>query len=77
MNNHKIQRVKIVDYVSTILKHSVLTNPDNQIFTSALASHFTDLEDAVQYYTALQIKGIDYFITSNIRDFKKASVQLR
>ncbi len=42
----------------------------------ALHAGFLDLEDAVQYHTALQIKGIDYFITSNIKDYKKASAQL-
>jgi hypothetical protein len=37
---------------------------------------FTDLEDAIQYHTALAVKEIDYFITSNTRDYKKALPQL-
>jgi len=31
---------------------------------------FDDIEDAFQYYTALQA-GCDFFITANIKDFKK------
>jgi hypothetical protein len=45
-------------------------------FSQALNTGFTDLEDAVQYCTALQIKGVDYFLTSNTRDYRKASAQL-
>ena len=52
----------------------VLTNKD--IFLKAIHSEFTDIEDGVQYYSALSAAGIDYFITSNIKDFKKASSQL-
>jgi hypothetical protein len=53
-----------------------LSSPDERIFTSALHAGFSDLEDAVQYHTALHIKDINYFITSNIKDFKKATTQL-
>ena len=31
---------------------------------------FDDIEDAFQYYTALQA-GCDFFVTANIKDFKK------
>ncbi|MEX2564360.1 MAG: PIN domain-containing protein [Cyclobacteriaceae bacterium] len=37
----------------------------------ALASKFSDKEDALQYYTALH-DGVDYFVTRNIHDFKTA-----
>jgi predicted nucleic acid-binding protein len=53
-----------------------LVSPEEQAFKNGLLTDFNDLEDAVQYYTALQIKGIDYFITSNIKDFKKATPKL-
>jgi predicted nucleic acid-binding protein len=39
---------------------------------SAFSSDFMDLEDAFQYYTALAEKGMDYFITQNIKDFRHA-----
>lgn len=76
MNNYKVTRHNIIAHASTLLSYSKLANPDNTAFQTALSSGFTDLEDAVQYYTAIHIKGLDYFITSNIKDFKKATAQL-
>lgn len=68
----KVIRESVVD----LLKFISLASPDEKEFLTSLNAHFADLEDAVQYHTALQIKGIDYFITSNIKDFRKASKQL-
>jgi hypothetical protein len=42
----------------------------------SLASSFTDLEDAFQYYTALNERGMDYFVTNNVKDFKYANPSL-
>jgi predicted nucleic acid-binding protein len=66
----------IIQTIKALLTFISLISPDENNFHLALSAGFTDLEDAVQYYTALQIKGIDYFITSNIKDFKKSSAQL-
>jgi hypothetical protein len=33
---------------------------------------FTDFENAIQYHTALAVRDMDYFITSNTRDYKKS-----
>ena len=41
---------------------------DNQIIEKALNSQFSDFEDAVQYYTALQ-NGIPVLVTRNIKDY--------
>ena len=35
---------------------------------------FDDIEDAFQYYTALQA-GCDFFVTANIKDFKKGEMK--
>lgn len=72
----KINYSTIVEIAEQLLKNLSLISCNEKIFSEALHSGFPDLEDAVQYYTALQIKGIDYFITSNIKDYKKASRQL-
>lgn len=66
----------IVIAVSLLFDFLSLISPDENIFINGLTAGFPDLEDAVQYYTAQRIKGIDYFITSNIKDYKKASRQL-
>ena len=66
----------IVTVISRLFNFLSLKSPDETCFINGLNAGFPDLEDAVQYYTALQIKGIDYFITSNTKYFKKASHQL-
>lgn len=67
---------EIILSIKQLLSFTTVNSPDNSIFINALDSGFGDLEDAVQYYTALEIKGIDFFITSNIKDFKKATHKL-
>ena len=76
MRSNKIPDKEIIVHVNNILTYSKLVNPDNSVFKTALSIGFSDPEDAVQYYTTMQIKGIDYFITSNTRDYKKAHPQL-
>jgi hypothetical protein len=71
-----IDQQGVIDTVNKILLHVGIAVSDEQIFSLAMQSSFTDLEDAVQNYTALHIKGIDYFITSNLKDYKNASSQL-
>jgi len=41
--------------------------------TEAYDSRFIDVEDAIQYFTALQNKSVEYFITRNIKDYLKYS----
>lgn len=40
----------------------------------AVESEFSDFEDAVQYYSAMNIEGMDFIITRNKKDFKNSSI---
>jgi len=40
-------------------------------------SSFTDIEDAVQYYSAVADKAVDFFVTRNIKDYKNADEHLK
>ncbi len=62
--------------VKNMLAFITVISPNNSVFSDALDAGFSDLEDAIQYHTARQIKGIDYFITSNTKDFKQATSSL-
>ena len=42
---------------------------DKQVIRQALYSGFSDYEDAVQYYSALQDSSIDAIATRNTKDF--------
>ena len=46
---------------------------DEKIIDLGLNSHFTDYEDAVQYFTATENK-IDCIITRNLKDFKNSKI---
>lgn len=46
---------------------------DNKIIELSLASDFTDFEDGLQYFTALEHK-IDILITRNKKDFKNTQI---
>ena len=46
---------------------------ENKILELALSSDFSDFEDAIQYYTALDNK-LEIIITRNKKDFKKSKL---
>jgi len=48
---------------------------DEKIIELALASGFSDFEDAVQYYTARE-NDIPILLTRNTKDFKKAGITI-
>ena len=54
-----------------ILLH--VADSSESIIDKALNSDFSDFEDAIQYYTALE-HGISVILTRNLRDYKKTSV---
>ena len=48
---------------------------DTRTIDLAIASEFNDFEDAIQYYTAIE-SGVPVFLTRNIKDYKKAHIQV-
>lgn len=72
----KLDKKEIQNAATGILRYTTIINPDNKTCIRALESTFTDSEDAIQYYTALEQLDIDYFITTNTKDFKKALPEL-
>ena len=47
----------------------------DKIIELSLASNFSDFEDAIQYFTAIE-NGINTIITRDIKDFKKARINI-
>ena len=62
--------------INYLLNYFLIIEPDINIIKRAYVSNFTDVEDAIQYYTATKNDGMDYFITRNIKDFKNFIPQL-
>ena len=46
---------------------------DDKIIELSLASEFSDFEDAIQYYTAIE-NGIEIIITRNKKDFRHSTL---
>jgi len=46
------------------------------ILEQAMKSGFTDFEDAVQYYSALQNKNCSVIISRNTKDFQSSEIKV-
>src|SRR5580765_553325 len=60
--------IKLLD---TLAEMTEVVGVDGEIIRRALHTDFSDFEDAIQYFSALSIKGMDGIVTRNTRDFKK------
>lgn len=56
-----MQRLHIISVTNTILRN-------------AFSSEFKDVEDAVQFYSALTVENIDCIITRNLKDYAKSTL---
>lgn len=66
----------IIKMMNAFLSLASLLSPTEKAFRHGLYAGFADLEDGVQYHTALQASNLDAFITNNKKNFKKATAQL-
>lgn len=73
LNQLKFAKTEISEMIMDFLTLTEIINPGKATLLRATKAGFGDLEDAIQYYTALDYGEIDFFITSNIRDFKKST----
>ncbi len=64
---------KVKDMAQHIYKPFRITTENEAIVKSALTSKFSDLEDAIQYYSALDTK-IDVIVTQNSHDFTHSKI---
>ncbi|MCY7311432.1 MAG: hypothetical protein LH619_11690, partial [Chitinophagaceae bacterium] len=71
------QRMKISNadkLIYNILKHLDIIPVSKLILEKAFTSKFADIEDAIQYFSAMEKEDIDYIITRNISDYKLSSI---
>jgi predicted nucleic acid-binding protein len=67
----EIVKEKLLLYLTLVIP---VSNYPNNFEQSLCDKSFDDIEDAFQYYTALQA-CCDYFVTANIKDFKKGEMK--
>ena len=71
-HTNKNTALKALIKIKSLIK--VLSCGDDEI-ELALSSDFTDFEDSIQYYTALNHK-IDFILTRNVKDYKNANMNV-
>lgn len=54
-----------------LLQYFSIIDADKQVILEAYNSGFSDIEDAIQYYTVLNSGIIDFIITRNVKDYKR------
>ena len=60
-------------FISTIVKYITVITIDHKNVLDALKSKFSDFEDALQHYSAIEHQ-CEYIITRNIEDYKNAEI---
>jgi predicted nucleic acid-binding protein len=61
-----LRKFKILVYITPL---------NEKLIDLALNSEFTDFEDAIQYFSALQ-NDIEVLLTRNLKDYKKAKISV-
>ena len=71
-----ITKQKCRSTINYLLNYFIILEANINVIKKAYQSKFSDIEDAIQYYTASQNDKINYFITRNIKDFKSGESNL-
>lgn len=74
-SHHKLPNDVIVRKFAEFVKMCNVTPVDSLIIDEAIASRFSDFEDAMQYYSAIR-EGADAIITRNNSDFSAAQIEV-
>ena len=73
----KLGNKAAIDYMVSFLEIIKVVPADINLAMQAIIEPVSnDFEDSLQYYSALQIKNLDYIVTANTKDFKKSKVSV-
>jgi len=62
-------------FISNLVKYIAVITIDHQNVLEALKSKFSDFEDALQHYSAIE-NQCEYIITRNIEDYKNSRIKV-
>lgn len=65
---------RVVSKLKDLTGFVYILKVDEQVVRNAMQSGFSDFEDGLQYYCALDYKNIDVIITRNIKDYKESII---
>lgn len=66
----ELSRDKCRNSITYLIEYFEMLEPDKHAVLKAYNSAFSDIEDAIQYYTAKDSGIIDFIVTRNIKDYK-------
>lgn len=72
-----IGKAKATELIKNLVLLFDICFTSKETILKAYNSSFTDIEDAVQYYSAAADKSIDFFVTRNTKDYKNADEHLK
>lgn len=75
MQHFKYTRKEIVTKLSVVKSICTVTTVNEAVIDRMLQSEFADLEDAIQYYSALEF-GAETIITRNIKDYSVSQIPI-
>ena len=64
----------VLKLLSEIEEYVGIQETNRTIIKKAMQSDFKDFEDAIQYFSAVQIGNIDIITTRDLKDFKKSEL---
>ena len=62
--------------IESILGLVTVQETNKEILLKAVKSGFNDFEDAIQYFSAKKVRGIEVIVTRNTKDFKKSDIPI-
>jgi predicted nucleic acid-binding protein len=65
---------RVIEKLGQLLKIVDVLDMNRDIVLQALGSGFTDFEDALQHFAAVQSQKIDVILTRNVKDFAKSEI---
>jgi|SRR5690554_3202640 len=65
---------KAIEIVEELMDMIYVLGTSQSEIKHALKTGFSDFEDAIQYSTALTVKGIEAIITRNIKDYRNSDI---
>lgn len=69
-----ITHKKALNLISELEEYVEIQETNRIVLRKAIKSDFNDFEDAIQYYSAVQLGNIDIITTRNLKDFKKSEI---
>lgn len=72
----KFRSAEARDLLLHLLNSINIIDSSAKDFEKALQSDFRDIEDAYQYYTAINIRSLKYFITRNVKHYKDTTLSI-